>query len=166
MRVASATMLSGMAGFFSSRSSISRRARSETWLATFRNRFSTYSRSSSLTGVLRPLTSICMETLSSVDEAFTQGTPRSDLSQRSCVGERRYLQRPVRKQLPRTGAQSGAGGVHVVDENDGPGDRTAARAGPAPLGEPVGAAGARLARGGAGAPQARLDGQAGPLPDR
>src|SRR3954464_15529448 len=82
-------MLSGIAGFFSSRSSISRRARSDTWLATLRNRFSTYSRSSSLTGVLRPLTSICMETLSSVDEAFTEGTPRSDLSQRSSVVLRR-----------------------------------------------------------------------------
>src|SRR3954449_4923038 len=152
MRVASATMLSGMAGFFSSRSSTPRRARSETWLATFRNRFSTYSRSSSLTGVLRPLTSICMETLSSVGEAFTEGTPRSGLSQRSCVGERRYLQRPVRHQLPRTGAQSGAGRVHVVDENDGARDRAADRNGHAALREPVGAAGGRPGRGGGGGP--------------
>src|SRR4051794_19370417 len=157
MRVASATMLSGIAGFFSSRSSISRRARSETWLATLRNRFSTYSRSSSLTGVLRPLTSICMETLSSVDEAFTEGTPRSGLSQRPCVGERRYLQRTVRKQLPRTGAQSRPGRVHVVDENDG------GRHGPADphrdpaRGEPLGASRAGLAGRRAVAPQARRD---------
>src|SRR3954471_19509133 len=154
-------MLSGIAGFFSSRSSISRRARSETWLATLRNRFSTYSRSSSLTGVLRPLTSICMETLSSVDAAFTEGTPPFALSQRSCVGERRYLQRTVFIQLARTRPQCRARRVDVVDQDRGvrhsagDGELDAAR------GEPPGAAGARLARGAARAPQARGNRQSG-----
>src|SRR3954462_8213779 len=148
-------MLSRIAGFFSSRSSISRRARSETWLATLRNRFSTYSRSSSLTGVLRPLTSICMETLSSVDAAFTEGTPRFGLSQRSCVGERRYLQRTVFIQLARTRPQCRARRVDVVDQDRGArhsagdGELDAAR------GEPLRPAGGAPGRGGGPPPPAR-----------
>src|SRR3954452_10091889 len=183
-RVASATMPSGIAGFFSSLSSTSRRARSDTWLATFRKRFSTYSRSSSLTGVLRPLTSICMETPSSVDAAFTQGTWGYRLSQRPCVGERRYLQRAVSFQLAGTFPQRGARRVHVVDEHGAPRDRprrlnahpparepVGPRARPLPLtapppaGEPVGPPGAGLARRRTGAPQARHHLEARPRAD-
>src|SRR4051812_9217715 len=165
-RVASATMPSGIAGFFSSLSSTSRRASSDTWLATFRKRFSTYSRSSSLTGVLRPLTSICMETPSSVDAAFTEGTPRFRLSQRPCVGERRYLERTVWLQLAGTFPQRGARRVHVVDEDGARRDRAECLHAHPAVGEPLRPSRARLARRPAGAPQARDDLEAGPLRDR
>src|SRR5215207_6098577 len=58
--VASATWLSGLAGLRSSDSSTSRTASSLTCLAIFSKRRVTHSRSSSVTGRLRPLTSICM----------------------------------------------------------------------------------------------------------
>ena len=126
----SATHDNGLAGLRSSESSTSSTARSETWLATLRNRRSTSSRRSSVTGVLRPLTSICIGRLrSGVCFPSTDGAglvhrcQRTYLSGRTGIrresarpGQRDDLAGPRATQRAGARVERGARGVHVVDE--------------------------------------------------
>ena len=78
-------MFSGLAGLRSLETSISSTARSDTCLAIFSNRRATCSRSSSVTGRLRPLTSIRMGLLSSAP-AVTWEPDATGRSQRPHIG--------------------------------------------------------------------------------
>src|SRR5215208_3527327 len=115
--VASATWHSGLAGLRSFETSISNTASSLTCLAILSKRRATCSRSSSVTGRLRPLTSICMGLLSCA------GCPGPGLYmpplQRSRVGDGGDRLCAAGLQRPRAGVERGARRVDVVDQQHG-----------------------------------------------
>ena len=121
--VASATWLSAIAGFRSSRTSISSVASSETCLPTRRNRFTTCSRSSSSTATFRPRTSIRI--LASFWVCF-DATPVAGAKGNfygCCGGARRTsLPEPARRRWPlqvRGGHRSRLSAAKVTAASDG-----------------------------------------------
>src|SRR3954454_7765077 len=153
-------MLSGLAGLRSLQTSISRTARSETCFSIFWNRLATCSRSSSLTGRLRPLTSIRMALLSYAPAmawcADVIGHP-----QRPHIGDDPDPLRAL--VLERAGAdvERGAGGVDVVHHHREPRRRPGRDRGDAARGATQRAPRADLPRSPVGAPEAGGDGQPG-----
>src|SRR4051794_16001721 len=154
--VASATWHSGLAGLRSLETSISRTASSLTCLAILSKRRETCSRSSSVTGRLRPLTSICMGLLSCAG-CLPKGGWYMPPSQGSRVGDGGHRLRAAR--LERAGArvERRARRVDVVDEQEAGGRHGDQRGLEAPRAAPGDTAGADLARPAIRPPQARRE---------
>src|SRR4051812_772372 len=153
-------MFSGLAGLRSLQTSISRTARSETCFSIFWNRLATCSRSSSVTGRLRPLTSIRMGLLSYAP-AMAWCADVIGHSQRPHVGDGPHPLRAV--VLERAGAdvERRSGGVDVVDEHRDPRRRPARDRGEAARGTAQRAPRADLPPTPVGAPEARGERQPG-----